>query len=115
MQRIAMAAPGGRIDAWNANAFFSRLRGFMGQKLQPGDALLLTPCNQIHCCFMRCPIDVVYLDKTGKVLELTPAMKPYTFGRLVRGARSVLELYPGDADRMSISEGSVIAVQEGIL
>ncbi len=52
-----------KFTAWHADRFFSRLRGFMGRSLCAGDAMLLTPCCQIHCFFMKSPVDVVYLSR----------------------------------------------------
>ncbi len=80
-----------------ANHFFLRLRGLIGRKLNHNEGMLITPCNQVHCCFMKTPIDVVYLDKTDTVLLVTQAMQPNTFGRRVKNAKSVLELQPFSA------------------
>ena len=79
-----------------ANSFFTRLRGLVGVKHLPaGDGLLIQPCNQVHCMFMSIPIDVVYIGSDERVLALDPAMRPWAIGRLVRGAKRVLELPTG--------------------
>ena len=78
-----------------ADTFFARLRGLMFCKeLSAGTGLLLVPCPQIHTCFMRFPIDAVFCDKTGKVLFVQENMKPWRWGRFVRGGHYTLEL-PG--------------------
>jgi uncharacterized membrane protein (UPF0127 family) len=101
--------PGGEnLTALRADRFLERLRGFMGRRIGPGDALLITPCSQIHCCFMRGPIDVVYLSGENKILAVTYAMPPNSFGKRVRGARRVLELYPGDAERLGLVPGGLL-------
>lgn len=78
-----------------ANTFWSRLKGLMMRPDMPsGTGLLLDPCPQIHTCFMRFSIDAVFCDKTGKVLYVKENMKPWRWGRFVRGSRYTLEL-PG--------------------
>jgi uncharacterized membrane protein (UPF0127 family) len=79
-----------------ANNFWRRLRGLVGVKELPaGDGLLIQPCNQVHCMFMSIPIDVVYIGSDHRVLALDAAMRPWAIGRLVRGAKRVLELPAG--------------------
>jgi uncharacterized membrane protein (UPF0127 family) len=79
-----------------ANNFFTRLRGLVGVKNLPaGDGLLIQPCNQIHCMFMSIPIDVLYIGSDGRVLAVDVAMRPWAMGRMIRGAKSVLELPAG--------------------
>ena len=46
-----------------ADRFLTRFRGLMLRRaLAPGEGLLLKNCSAIHCCFMRFPIDAVYLE-----------------------------------------------------
>lgn len=93
-----------------ADTFLPRLLGLMGKKLVQGDALLLSPCNQIHCFFMKSAIDVAYLAPSGEILALTAAMAPGTVGKTVKGATRVLELYPGDAQRLGLAPGQILAI-----
>ena len=49
-----------------ASTFGQRLRGLMGRReMPPGSAMLLYPCNAVHTCFMRFPIDIIFLDREG--------------------------------------------------
>ena len=60
-----------------------------------GDGLLLRPTGSVHTCFMRFPIDVVFLDAELRVLRVVDELRPWrAAGR--RGARAVLELAPGE-------------------
>lgn len=80
-----------------ADAFFTRFRGLMLRKsLAPGEGLLLKNCSAIHCCFMRFPIDVVYLDKEMRVVAVE-TVKPWHMGGIHPGAKHVLELEAGTA------------------
>jgi uncharacterized protein len=88
-----------------ADTPWTRFRGLMGRRgLEPGEGLLLRPSGSVHTCFMRFAIDVVFLDRGLRVLAVSPAVRPWRL-RLQRGARAVLELPAGQADRVGISPG----------
>lgn len=78
-----------------ADNFFKRLKGLMGTQELKGKGMLLKNCQSIHTCFMKYPIDVVYLDGDDKVLKIAEAIQPYRLGPVVRGCTSVLELPAG--------------------
>ena len=80
-----------------ADSFFTRFRGLMQRKaLSPGEGLLLKNCSAIHCCFMRFPIDAVYLDGSMRVMAVE-TVKPWRLGGIFPGTRHVLELNAGSA------------------
>lgn len=88
-----------------ANSPWRRLRGLMGRRsLDAGEGLLLRPSSSVHTCFMRFPIDIVFLDRDLTVLDIAPAVRPWR-ARGKRGARAVLELGAGEADRLAIRAG----------
>ena len=79
-----------------AASALERLRGLLGRDgLEPGEGLLLRPCNSIHSCFMRFRFDAVFLDRDGQVLHVIHAMRPFRFSRIVWKAHCVLELPAG--------------------
>ncbi|MCH8009235.1 MAG: DUF192 domain-containing protein, partial [Chloroflexi bacterium] len=64
--------------AFEARGFWPRLVGLLRRSsLEPGEALLLDPCTSVHTAFMRFAIDVVYLDRGGKVVKVSPHLKPF--------------------------------------
>ena len=78
-----------------ARSFWARLKGLMGCKnLALGSGLLLDPCPQIHTCFMRFPIDVIFLDKTNHVVAVLENMPPWRMSKFYVKSRCTLEL-PG--------------------
>ena len=80
-----------------ADTFFSRFRGLMLRKNLPsGEGLLLKHCSAIHCCFMRFPIDAVYLSGSMRVVAVE-TVAPWHLGRAFPGVKHVLELNAGDA------------------
>lgn len=88
--------------AWNANRYFTRLRGLLGRTLAEDGGLLLSPCNSIHTIGMRYAIDAVYLDRNGVVLRVDHALPSGRIWPLQRGARRVLELPAGFASAHEI-------------
>jgi uncharacterized membrane protein (UPF0127 family) len=94
-----------------ANNFFTRLRGLVGVKhLAAGEGLLIQPCNQVHCMFMSIPIDVLYIGSDNRVLAIDAAMRPWAIGRLVRGAKQVLELPAGSAAASGTQVGDQLQI-----
>lgn len=94
-----------------ADTAWTRLRGLIGRgALAPGEGLLLCPSASVHTCFMRFPIDIVYLDGRLEVLDVAPAVSPWRVsGR--RGARAVLELAAGETERIGIRRGDRLALE----
>ena len=52
-----------------ADQFLLRLRGLIRRDFSRFDALLIQPCSEIHTMFMAYPIDVLFINKTGKVMK----------------------------------------------
>lgn len=90
----------------------SRLRGLLGRRALPSDeGLLIRPTWAVHTAFMRFPIDLVFLDRDLVVLDVVKEVGAWkAAGR--RGAKSVLELAAGEADRRSIRPGVRLALVE---
>jgi uncharacterized protein len=94
-----------------ADTMWTRLRGLMGRReLEPDEGLLLRPSGSVHTCFMRFAIDIAFLDSELRVLAVSPGVRPWRL-RLQRGARAVLELPAGEADRVGIAPGDQLTVE----
>jgi uncharacterized membrane protein (UPF0127 family) len=79
-----------------ADTFWLRLRGLLGAApLQEGEGLILVGEKSIHTFFMGFPIDVLYVDQTGKVIRADAEVVPYRIGPLVIRSAYVLELPSG--------------------
>lgn len=75
-----------------------RLRGMIGRKFDPEagiDAMIFPRCCAIHTMWMSMPIDVIFLDSGSKAVGLYPAVKPWRFSLVCRGAATVIELPVG--------------------
>jgi uncharacterized membrane protein (UPF0127 family) len=88
-----------------AETSLARLRGLLGRSgLSSGEGLLLRPAGSVHTAFMKFAIDVVFFDRNLRVLKVVPELVPWrTAG--CRGARAVLELPAGEANRRGIRAG----------
>ena len=89
-----------------ADGPLTRLRGLLGRRALPrGEGLLLRPSPSIHTWGMRFAIDAVFLSADLEVLSVRPAMPAWRMaGR--RGARAVLELAEGEAERRGLVPGA---------
>lgn len=67
------------------------------RRLRPGDGLLLVPCSSVHTFLVGFPIDVVLLDRTGRVLDVQRNIRPGRVVPSVAGTYAVLELPAGSA------------------
>jgi len=89
-----------------ARSFRHRLVGLIGRRT---NLLLHIPrCRSIHTAFMRSAIDVVFLDRAGRVVALHPRVAPWRVVFAPRMTDSVLELPPGDVESRAIAVGDAI-------
>ncbi len=67
-----------------------RLLGLALRRRPPAHALLLPRCRSVHTFGMRFPLDLIWLDRDGRVLRVDEAVPPWRV-RSCRGAAAVLE------------------------
>ncbi|MBW9275224.1 MAG: DUF192 domain-containing protein [Candidatus Thiodiazotropha sp. (ex. Lucinisca nassula)] len=92
------------LEAWVADSYLTRLRGLLGKKrLDDSDGLLLERCASVHTFWMRYPLDLVFMDKKGKVVKCQEGVKPFRTAS-ARGAYYTLELNQGVISKQGISE-----------
>ena len=90
----------------------ARMKGLLGRReLTVDEGLLLRPAGSVHTAFMRFPIDVVFLDRSLRVLDVRSEVGPW---RVVarRGASVVLELPAGRAEQRGIEPGTVLTLKQ---
>jgi len=76
-----------------ADTPFSRLIGLLNRSsLKEGEALVLKPSCSIHSLFMRFTIDVIFLDKTSKVIGALSSFKPFRFSPIYVKSKLAIEL-----------------------
>jgi uncharacterized membrane protein (UPF0127 family)/CheY-like chemotaxis protein len=92
-----------------ADTAFRRLRGLLGRReLSPGDGIVLRPGWSVHTAFMLFPIDVAFVDADQVVVKVVENLKPFR-ASLCRGARDVVELAAGEAERRDLKPGDRLA------
>lgn len=81
------------------------------ERLAPGEGLWIVPCESVHTCFMKFPIDLVYLGKDRKVRKVRSAVKPWRLSACW-SAHSILELPAGAAEKTGTRAGDELAVEK---
>src|SRR3954464_13598562 len=91
---------------------FGRMRGLLGRDgLEPGTGMLIDRAGSVHMFFMRFPIDVVFLDRSRKVVRIVHGLRPWR----VAGARkavAALELPVGAAEQAGVEAGGGLSPAE---
>jgi uncharacterized membrane protein (UPF0127 family) len=99
-----------KLELRVAKNFVTRFKGLMlTQKLASASGLLITRCTSVHTCFMRYELDLVYLDRAGRVTCCAAHTKPWRLSWPQRSKNKlktahVLELGAGSIAQMRIAE-----------
>jgi hypothetical protein len=88
----------------------SRMKGLMFSKEMIGDGIILDPGNSIHNCFVRFPIDVIFLNNDFKIIKIIRSFKPWRFSWIYFKATKVLELPEGKIPN-DVTEGDYLEVR----
>lgn len=101
--------PRALLDLGVADGFRLRLFGLMGRaplrQAPRCEALLLRHCRSVHCCFMRAPIDLAFLDEAHRVVAVRARLCPWRMHTAAAPARHTLELPEGALARWGIGPG----------
>jgi uncharacterized protein len=98
---------------WAARSFWSRGVGLLGRKsLADGEGLLIEPCSSVHTAFMRFTIDVIYVDKSHRVVKVAPRMAPFRASMAMSKAHAVIELPAGVIERSGTAPGDELEITE---
>jgi hypothetical protein len=88
----------------------ARKRGLLGRDgLPDGHALIIAPCSIVHTFFMRFPVDILVVARTGVVLK---AARDVPSRRLsgAWGGFAVVEMRSGSVDRSDTRAGDVLSL-----
>ncbi len=78
--------------------------------MSPGEGLLIAPCNSIHMFFMRFSLDVIFINEQNRVVFMYEGIKPWRIGRIVRGAKSAIELPERTISASATQVGDILSV-----
>jgi hypothetical protein len=89
-----------------ADGWWDRVRGFLRRpEPQHGEGLLLSPCRAVHMIGMAYPLDIIFLDRHGRVVALYARLKPGRSSLWHSRARYALELPQGTIGATGTQEG----------
>lgn len=95
-----------------ANSSETRREGLLKRSgLTPGEGLWITPCEAVHCFFMKFTIDIVFLNKARQVVKVSPSVKPWRIAGCLR-AHSVLELPEGQIRATGTMPGDQLEIEK---
>jgi uncharacterized protein len=96
-----------------AQTHWQKFKGLMlVRSLDASAGLLIDNCRSIHCCFMRIPIDVAFLDRERRIVHLIANMKPWRFSKYVPLAQMVLECPAGTIEEKGWRVGETLEIRE---
>ena len=85
---------------------WTRMIGLLGRsRLDQGDGLVIEPCDTIHTWFMRFPIDVLFVDRQGLVVNAVHGLEPFRFASGRPAATTTIELPAGTLKRAGVHQG----------
>jgi uncharacterized protein len=98
----------------NPTTSWRRMIGLIGaRELEAGGGLWLEPCSTIHTMGMRFPIDVVLLNRDGRVVAIAPNVPPLRPFVSHRSTAIIVELPAGStADNVRLGD-ELVLVNEG--
>ena len=97
---VSLGTPSVAATSW------SRMRGLLGRRgLEAGDGLVFYSCRLIHTWFMQFPIDVLFVDRDGCVVQLWESVQPFRFAWGGWRADVTVELAAGTLRQAGVTVG----------
>ena len=82
-------------QVWRADRWYLRLRGLLVRPpLQPGEGLLIIPCESVHTFGMNYALDLLFLSRSGSVVGWRTGVRPWR-AAWCRGAHMTVEMAAG--------------------
>ena len=95
----------------NATKPWERAVGLIGMReLDPSGGLWLEPCSTVHTIGMRFPIDVVLLNREGRVVAIAPNVPPLRPYVSHRSTAIIVELPAGSSAQHAIELGDELVL-----
>jgi len=116
---LSPAAAGNAIDKKRvvvdeleaSEAMSKRTRGLIGHApLRFGQGMMIRPCRWIHMFGMSFPIDVLYVNRRGRIVAVSENLRPNRIDRPVPHAWYVVEMAAGAIREARIRVGDLVEV-----
>ena len=92
-----------------AESAAQRVKGLLGRDcLEDGQGLLFKHCSSLHTFFMSFPIDILFMDKRGKVLKTAANVTPFRLVAAPLRSYYALELPAGVIDSSVTRVGDLL-------
>ncbi len=89
-----------------AITFWTRFWGWMGKRnFLTSEAIYFPRCKSIHTFFMLVPIDVVFVDASGRIVELCLNVLPWRLLMPRWSAFGIVELQSGTVRKLGLTVG----------
>jgi hypothetical protein len=89
-----------------------RMRGLLGREaLPPGEGMMIERCSSIHTCFMKFPLDVIFLDSQLVVKKVIRNLRPWRLASAL-GASHVIELGAGALEALAVEPGDALKIED---
>ncbi|OGX27575.1 MAG: hypothetical protein A3D10_06280 [Omnitrophica WOR_2 bacterium RIFCSPHIGHO2_02_FULL_48_11] len=99
------------LEAKTADTSLSRMTGLLNRSsLGDHEALIITHCQSIHMLFMRFAIDVIFVDRTDRVVGLVEGIKPYRLSPIFFKAHYAVEVKEGVIKNSKTQLGDQLAL-----
>ena len=96
-------------NCYIANSFWKRFKGLMlAPPLEEGYGLLLPSTNSIHMFFMKYELDIIFLDKEYKVIDIIHSMKRRRVSKIYSNVKNVIELESGYLKKFDLNIGDIL-------
>ena len=96
-----------------ADTWCSRMVGLLGKKNLPAvEALVITRCRSIHMFFMCFAIDVIFVDKSDRVVGLVENIQPFRLSPIFLSSSRAVELPAGTIAATRTSRGDHLEWRE---
>lgn len=100
------------VELLKTTTALERMRGLLGRsELKSNEGLWLDRCASVHTFFMKYALDLVYLDKQGKIVKLVENLPPYRCSGCYK-ATSVVELLAGEISRLKLAKGMIMQCED---
>ena len=88
----------------------ARRRGLLARdSIGADEAMVITPCVAVHTAFMRFPIDVVFVDRDGRAVQIVHDMQPWRMAASLKG-HAVIELAAGRVKACGVELGDRLSL-----
>ena len=96
-----------------AHTAAQKVKGLLGREcLEDGQGLLFRGAGSLHTLFMRFPIDIIYADKSGKVVKLAERVGPFKLVAAPLRCYYALELPAGAIEASGTHVGDRLNFEE---